>query len=883
MAATNLLTGTINWGAYKPVTVPQAFNVTNVHDVPTLNTALHTGQINSQQWMQQFKQIQARNNGPKIQTGVVQNLNLFNQQSVVNQQDITPFKNTLVGAYQQAKSQAQYLSGPRATGAQQQQIINNQKDAQTNTAFLGQSIKTSNPTGGGVIQHLKNDIVSGFQHANPFSGVNKANNLISKTQQAYGLTPSFVKTLQGANTSATSKPLLGGAASGITYKPGTASNVVNRSQVTTGTPAKGQVGNNPVDTLVHEGLHQVWAANPQVHNTFATAYNQSITPQLEKYLQQTLNVSPSVNLSNFSKLPPALQDEVHSDAVHFYTSVPNQQVPNNALVNYYNNFVNVKQANASNSQVNLPKGVNKANLQEMGDAQGNLWFEDNKGNKYPIGNGVNANQKPGLSQVLTHNINTNQPRVEGTVAGGIQAQKMATQGATPAQIKAFQAKDAQAASNQQGKALNTLATVAGFSAPGEGILSRAAEKTGVTDALSAVKGKVVAASGKDEATNALINSQRVANATKSASLADKLGTPAVKEASTTRIPVVNPTQTNATRSAIGSTAVENANRTSIPVSGKSTQVSGKVATSSDTAYIKASNKLSDQYDKELSQIQKVPHPVTQQALQRNIDTKYNALQQNLDDKYGQTSISFKGKPTTLKETTGTDVTMPRSALSKTPEAPFNSTKIPEPKVITNTTPAPKEPKISSPSPNLGTISSSKVSGSALQSEQRAVEAGLVNDLGDEATYKTGSYKQEAGNAVNLVNNNPEEAMRIATGEKPGNNTIHEVAVRRAVENKALQNSDVDTLQKLANSSQHTSTSEAAQRLGSEGFNADHNSPVQAIREVAQARQNALLKRGEKTPEKVLASTVKDIQKTTESKLKISPQDWHSFINDLQCK
>lgn len=63
MAATNLLTGTINWDNYKPVAIPQSFNLGAVKDVPTLNAALKGGQINRSQWMQRFQQIQPKING----------------------------------------------------------------------------------------------------------------------------------------------------------------------------------------------------------------------------------------------------------------------------------------------------------------------------------------------------------------------------------------------------------------------------------------------------------------------------------------------------------------------------------------------------------------------------------------------------------------------------------------------------------------------------------------------------------------------------------------------------------------------------------------------------------------------------------------------------
>lgn len=252
------------------------------------------------------------------------------------------------------------------------------------------------------VTDVHNAAVDTEQHLNPFSGVHQANNVIAQTQQNYGLTPQFVRILHNANTSTTNKPLANGTATGLTYLPGKVPTQVNRSVVSTAPFSPGLKGNNITDTIVHEGLHQVWAQQPQTHSSFATAYNQSVTPQLEKYLQQSLSVSPSVNLANFNKLPPALQDEVHSAAVHFYTSVPNQTAPKNALTSYYNQFLNVQQANKSNNTPNLPKGVNPSSLQEYGDNKGNVWLEDSKGNQYSIGPQVNPNKKEGLAAALTN-------------------------------------------------------------------------------------------------------------------------------------------------------------------------------------------------------------------------------------------------------------------------------------------------------------------------------------------------------------------------------------------------------------------------------------------------------------------------------------------------
>jgi hypothetical protein len=427
----------------------------------------------------------------------------------------------------------------------------------------------------------------------------------------------------------------------------------------------------------------------------------------------------------------------------------------------------------------------------------------------------------------------------------ISAGKQASREQPTSQIQATINKGIQQGKVNQGKALNVLANVAGIDAGG------------ALGKLGAVKSSVGAAVGKDEATNALINSQKIATANKKVNLADKLGSSSVKDATSPKT-------------------------TPISVVDKSVPVTGKVTTKADSAYIKASNRLSNQYEKELANVQTVSHPVTQKVLQDKLDTKYNAFQQNLDDTYGKSSVSFKGNPTKAVES---GVVTPRSALTKNPVVPFDSTRIPEQN--TNKLPSPAPPETTSPigaKTNSGEIPAeqgAKISGSAVNSETRAVESGLVKEFPDKATYTGTSYKQDAEDAVKLANENPDKARAIASGNESGRNQAFNVAVRRAVESKASKESDVDTIMQLGNSSGHTRTSEAAQTLGAESYNTHAHSPVEAIKQIAAVRKEVGAKKLGKSAEKAISSTVKEIK--SEPALQVSRQDWHSFVSDLRCK
>lgn len=102
----------------------------NFTSVPQLNQALHAGQINKQQWNQQFKVIQSKLPGAKPVKGY--NLTDALHNAVHQGANIalaTP--RAVVSTGQQLNKQFQYLKGPAATQSQRDAVIQNQQKAQT--------------------------------------------------------------------------------------------------------------------------------------------------------------------------------------------------------------------------------------------------------------------------------------------------------------------------------------------------------------------------------------------------------------------------------------------------------------------------------------------------------------------------------------------------------------------------------------------------------------------------------------------------------------------------------------------------------------------------------------------------------------------------------
>lgn len=244
-----------------------------------------------------------------------------------------------------------------------------------------------------------------------------------------------------------------------------------------------------------------------------------------------------------------------------------------------------------------------------------------------------------------------------------------------------------------------------------------------------------------------------------------------------------------------------------------------------------------------------------------------------------------GKPTTAAAPSGAKV-----SLSETKTAPTASTQVTEQitkqgSVSKNVKPAETPPAaVQTTEPLAKPTGPEKVSGSAAKVESKAVEANLTKEFEGKATYASGSYKSEAQKAVKLAQTDPQTARAIAMGEKPADNVLHESAVFHAVKENAIKAGDGETLRQLAQSPRHTQISEAAQKLGSEGYNASPTDPVSLIRQVADARVAAVKRKLGKAAPDIVEKTAKETQTAVKQAMpKVSRQDWHEFVTGLQCK
>lgn len=112
----------------------------------------------------------------------------------------------------------------------------------------------------------------------------------------------------------------------------------------------------------------------------------------------------------------------------------------------------------------------------------------------------------------------------------------------------------------------------------------------------------------------------------------------------------------------------------------------------------------------------------------------------------------------------------------------------------------------------------KIRGSARSLESRAIEEGIADTLGEELPrYKTINLQDQADKAMDMVDNNYQDAYKIAMGDKQSPEGLLPEAVFKAVEHDALAKGDVQTLMDLANRSrligQHTLMGQRLRVLG----------------------------------------------------------------------
>lgn len=131
----------------------------------------------------------------------------------------------------------------------------------------------------------------------------------------------------------------------------------------------------------------------------------------------------------------------------------------------------------------------------------------------------------------------------------------------------------------------------------------------------------------------------------------------------------------------------------------------------------------------------------------------------------------------------------------------------------------------------------RVAGQAESIESQAVKDGLVKEIGDKAEYGATDWGYQADRAVQIMDEDFDQATRIALGQEAPPSDVLVNSVVKGVEQRALEEGNAELITQLAQSPVTAQTSRAAQELGVLASR-DPNSPVDAIKALVKARTNS---------------------------------------------
>lgn len=167
-------------------------------------------------------------------------------------------------------------------------------------------------------------------------------------------------------------------------------------------------------------------------------------------------------------------------------------------------------------------------------------------------------------------------------------------------------------------------------------------------------------------------------------------------------------------------------------------------------------------------------------------------------------------------------------------------------------------------------------------KNEAIEKGLIDDLkGGIDEYDKVSFKDQARLVGEIIDENPEKAIRIALGkELPTNGALPE-SVFISVKNQALKNGDTDLLIRLA--TEEGGVAKESTILGQRIKMLDEQLEDDAfrnIKKVVDNRKAKLEKGGKKASE--LAKAEKSKMKTEVKKLVVKKDVWNDFVKSIEC-
>lgn len=165
-------------------------------------------------------------------------------------------------------------------------------------------------------------------------------------------------------------------------------------------------------------------------------------------------------------------------------------------------------------------------------------------------------------------------------------------------------------------------------------------------------------------------------------------------------------------------------------------------------------------------------------------------------------------------------------------------------------------------------------------QAKAVASKLHDTYGEMTQYNKINVANEAKKAVDFVNGNKDDLLKVIRGEKPLPDNLRATAVIKAVEEHPVYGKDPEMIKELAKSSLAGESSRSAQelRLAAER---DPHSPVEAVKQLLQVRERKAEQRLGKPVKQAVNATVKELRASA-PKATVTKETWSSFIDGLKC-
>jgi hypothetical protein len=179
-----------------------------------------------------------------------------------------------------------------------------------------------------------------------------------------------------------------------------------------------------------------------------------------------------------------------------------------------------------------------------------------------------------------------------------------------------------------------------------------------------------------------------------------------------------------------------------------------------------------------------------------------------------------------------------------------------------------------PQRELDSSQATNISRLAETTEAKALANNISEDLGNLPEYNTMNMADQAAQALNLINTDLESAIAISLGQAQPQGDLRVGSVYKAVEQYAIQNSNVDLIQKLVQSTVTTQFSALGQEIKALDSGLNNTSPINAIKSIQSNRGG---KASQQNIRKVAQQVKSEINKPLSNK-----QNWVDFVKSLQC-